>query len=91
MAFLDKMQSAAKSAGDKASDAIELAKLKNSVNSKNKEVEIALTRIGQIYYDLGKSGECELTDDAKELLGKIDDKKAEIADLNKSIAVMTGK
>lgn len=91
MAFFDKVQDAAKTAGDKASDALELAKLKSAVNSKNKEVEIALTRIGQLYYDLGKSGECTLTDDAREISDKIDDKKAEIADIRESISVMTGK
>ena len=91
MAFLDKVQGAAKTAGSKASDALELAKLKNEVNSKNKEVEIAMTRIGQIYYSMAKSDECELVEDAAKLADTIDDRKAEIEDIQKSISVLNGK
>ena len=71
MALLDKITDAAKMAGDKASDAIELTKLKGKVSSEKKAIEIEMAKIGKIYYEKGKAGE-ELDPEVKEISDKID-------------------
>lgn len=57
MALFDKITDAAKTAGDRASDAIELTKLKNKISNEKKEVDIEYAKIGKIYYDKAKAGD----------------------------------
>jgi uncharacterized protein YgfB (UPF0149 family) len=71
MALFDKITDAAKTAGDRASDAIELTKLKNKISSEKKEIDIEYAKIGKIYYDKAKAGE-ELEQDAMDICERID-------------------
>ena len=88
MALFDKITDAAKMAGDKASDAIELTKLKSKVSSEKKEIELEMAKIGKIYYDKGKAGE-ELDQDAKDISDKIDAHKDVIEETQSQIDVLS--
>lgn len=60
MAFLDKLTDAAAAIGDKASDAVEITKIKTKISGEKKDVEAELAKLGRIYYEKAKAGE-ELT------------------------------
>ena len=72
MSFLDKLTDAAATIGDKASDAIEVTKLKSKINSEKKAVELELAQIGRIYYDKMKNEGFELTEEAVSICDRID-------------------
>ena len=72
MSFLDKLTDAAASIGDKASDAIEITKLKSKINSEKKAIELEMAQIGRIYYDMMKNEGFVLTEDAAEICSRID-------------------
>jgi hypothetical protein len=88
MALFDKITDAAKTAGDRASDAIELTKLKNKISNEKKEVDIEYAKIGKIYYDKAKAGE-ELEQDAMDICDKIDAHNTTIAELQESMTALT--
>lgn len=72
MSFLDKLTDAAATIGDKASDAIEVTKLKSKINSEKKAAELELAQIGRIYYDKMKNEGFELTEEAAAICERID-------------------
>jgi hypothetical protein len=90
MALFDKITDAAKVAGDRASDAIEMTKLKNKISSEKKEMEIEYAKIGKIYYEKAKAGE-ELEQDAMDICERIDAHSKTVAELQESMTALTGE
>lgn len=57
MAFLDKVQQAARTVGDKASDAVEITKLESKIHGEKKTMNEALQKIGEVYFEKYLAGE----------------------------------
>ncbi|MDD6155218.1 MAG: hypothetical protein PUB39_06675 [Eubacteriales bacterium] len=98
MAFMDKFQKFAESAGDmakaagkaasdKAGDAIEITKLKGKINGQNRAIDEAYIKIGKHYYDAYVKG-ADVDEDVKGFAADIDAAKKEIEDLNLQIAAV---
>jgi len=85
MSFLDKITDAASSLGDKASDAIEITKLKSKINSEKKAIELELASIGRIYYNMMKEGGCQLEPEAMEISERIDGHYDTISETEKTL------
>ncbi|NLD11698.1 hypothetical protein [Aminicella lysinilytica] len=88
MALFDKITDAAKMAGDRAGDAIELTKLKGKVSAERKEIDIEFAKIGKIYYEKAKAGE-ELEQDAMDICERVDAHNKTIDELQESIEGLT--
>ncbi len=85
MSFLDKITDAASSLGDKASDAIEITKLKSKINSEKKAIELELASIGRIYYNKMKEDGCQLEPEAMEICERIDAHYDTISETEKTL------
>ncbi len=85
MAFLDKLTDAAAAIGDKASDAVEITKIKTKINGEKKDVEAELANLGRIFYEKAKAGEA-LTPEAMEIVCRVDGHYDEIATLEDQLA-----
>jgi hypothetical protein len=57
MAFLDKLSSIAKDAGEKAGEAVEIGKLKMKINKEKDAIEESLKKIGEFYLEKCMAGE----------------------------------
>ena len=78
MAILDKLNDFAKNVSDKASDAIETAKLNSKVSSEQNAINAVLKQIGEFYYN--KYLEAKTADEGiKEFCATIDGHNAAIA------------
>ena len=85
MAFLDKLTDAAAAIGDKASDAVEITKIKTKNSGEKKDVEAELAKLGRIYYEKAKAGE-ELTPEAMAIVTSVDAHCEEIAALEEQLS-----
>ncbi len=85
MAFLDKLTDAAALIGDKASDAIEVTKIKTKINGEKRSLEGDFAQLGRIYYDLIRHG-MEAGQEAAILIDNIDERNAVIAGLEEELA-----
>lgn len=88
MALFDKITDVAKTAGDRASDAIELTKLKSKISAERKEIDTELAKIGKIYYDKAKAGET-LEQDAMDICERVDAHNATIDEIQESMEALT--
>lgn len=84
MAILDKITSAAATITDKASDAVEITKIKTRINGEQKEIERTLAEIGRIYYEKAKAGE-EVESNVLDLVNKVSAQYEVLADLEKNL------
>ena len=71
MAFLDKLGSAAKNIGDKASGAVEITKLNGKIKAEENAAAECEKKIGAFYYGLCQAGEA-LPEEAAALCAQID-------------------
>lgn len=90
MTILDKLTDVVSSLGDKASDTIEITKLKSKINSEKKAIELEMAKIGRIYYEKQQSGEV-LTDEATLITARIKAHYSTIADVEKTLELYTSE
>lgn len=84
MAFLDKLTDAAAAIGDKASEAVEVTKIKTRINGEKKDIEEDLAKLGRIYYEKAAAGE-ELTPEAMELVSSVNSHYEVLAGLEEDL------
>ncbi len=77
MAFLDKVQSVAKTVGEKAGDAVEITKIEAKIMGEKKTLNENLQKLGQYYYDKHIAGEA-LEEDAELICTEITASKSKI-------------
>ncbi len=88
MAFLDKLTDFAKDAGDRASDALEMTKLKTKISSEKKEINGELAKIGKVILDRVKAGEMEMDEDLAHIIERIDAHNQTIEELQSSLEAL---
>ncbi len=87
MAFLDKLGDIAKTATDKAGDAVDIAKMNSKINGEEKNIAIAISKIGDYYLKKMDAGE-SLAPEVMEIYQKILESRAAIDDLNSQIVAL---
>lgn len=90
MAFLDKISDIAKTATDKAGDAVEITKMNARVSGEEKNIAIAISQIGDFYLKKLESGE-ELEPEVMALYQKILDCRNTIGDLKAQIGALKAR
>jgi len=84
MAFLDKLGSAARNIGDKASSAYEVTKLNGKIKAEETAAGEDMKAIGAFFYGLHQAGEA-LPEEAAALCAQIDGRNAAIAEAKAEI------
>lgn len=77
MAFLDKVQQAAKVVGEKAGDAVEITKIEAKIMGEKKSMNENLQKLGQYYYDKYIAGTV-LDAEAEEICREVTSNKSNI-------------
>ena len=88
MAFLDRLTDFAKDAGDRASDALEMTKLKTKINGEKKEIDGEMARIGRIIFTRLKSGDMEMDEELSHIVERIDAHNLTIEELQSSLEAL---
>ena len=87
MAFFDKLGDIAKTATDKAGDAVDIAKMNSKISGEEKNIAVAISKIGEFYLKKMEAGE-ELAPEVMEFYQKILDSRNAIEDLKSQITAL---
>lgn len=87
MALFDKLNDFAKNVGDKASDAIEITKLNNKINTEKAAIAEDYKKIGEFYYTRHTEGEA-INSEVDEFIASIDAHKNLIMETETQIRAM---